>query len=255
MISTQAGQCLSAVDLALWDLVGKLRNEPVYALLGGRTKTTLPVYCTTARPDLAKKFGFCASKIPCPYGPADGEPGFRANVEFFKKWRGVVGPEFPLMLDCYMALTVPYTIKLAKALAPIGLKWIEEFLPPDDYEGYKDVKAALPGVLLSTAEHEYTRYGFRRLLRDRSVDILQPDVTWCGGLTEARRVVAMAAADDVLVVPHGSSVYAYHLQYAFPNCPVAEFINLSRPVWKSKFYGAFEQASRCRLIINTRHTG
>ena len=64
-------------------------------------------------------------------------------------------------------------------------------------------------------------------------------MTWCGGLTEARRVVAMAAADDVLVVPHGSSVYAYHLQYAFPNCPVAEFINLSPPVWKSKFYGAF----------------
>ena len=67
------------------------------------------------------------------------------------------------------------------------------------------------------------------------------------GLTEARRVVAMAAADDVLVVPHGSSVYAYHLQYAFPNCPVAEFINLSPPVWKSKFYGAFTPSTR-RLL-------
>ena len=194
-----AVQCLSAVDLALWDLVGKLRNEPVYALLGGRTKATLPVYCTTARPDLAKRLGFVGAKIPCPYGPSAGDAGFARNVAFFRKWREAVGPDYPLALDCYMALTKPYAVKLGRALEPYGLKWLEEFLPPDDYEGYKDVKAALPGVLLSTAEHEYTRYGFRRLLRDRSVDILQPDVTWCGGLTEARRVVAMAAADDVLV--------------------------------------------------------
>ena len=68
-----AVQCLSAVDLALWDLVGKLRNEPVYALLGGRTKATLPVYCTTARPDLAKELGFVGAKIPCPYGPSAGD--------------------------------------------------------------------------------------------------------------------------------------------------------------------------------------
>ena len=172
-----AVQCLSAVDLALWDLVGKLRNEPVYALLGGRTKATLPVYCTTARPDLAKRMGFVGAKIPCPYGPSAGDAGFAKNVAFFRQWRDKVGPDYPLALDCYMALTKPYAIKLGRALEPYGLKWLEEFLPPDDYEGYKDVKAALPGVLLSTAEHEYTRYGFRRLLRDRSVDILQPDVT------------------------------------------------------------------------------
>lgn len=83
------------------------------------------------------------------------------------------------------------------------------------------------GVLLTTGEHEYTRYGFRQLLSSRCVDILQPDITWVGGITEARRVVAMAAAEDVVVIPHGSSVYSYHLQYAFNNCPIAEFINLS----------------------------
>ena len=73
----------------------------------------------------------------------------------------------------------------------------------------------------------YTRYGFRKLIADRAVDILQPDITWLGGMTEARRVVAMAAAYDIPVIPHGSSVYSYHLQFAFHNCPVAEFINLS----------------------------
>ena len=86
-------QCLSAVDLALWDLVGKLRNEPVYALLGGRTKATLPVYCTTARPDLAKQLGFVGAKIPCPYGPSAGDAGFAKNVAFFRKWREAVGLE------------------------------------------------------------------------------------------------------------------------------------------------------------------
>ena len=153
-------QAISAVDLALWDLLGKLRNEPVYALLGGKTKDRLPVCCTTARPDIAKDLGFVGAKVPCPYGPSAGDEGFRKNVDFFKSWREQVGPDFPLMLDCYMALTVPYAIKLAKALEKYGLKWMEEFLPPDNYSGYRDVRAALKdsSVLLTTAEHEYSRW-------------------------------------------------------------------------------------------------
>lgn len=222
-------QAISAVDLALWDLLGKLRNEPVYALLGGKTKDRLPVYCTTARPDIAKDLGFVGAKVPCPYGPSAGDEGFRKNVEFFKTWREKVGPDFPLMLDCYMALTVPYAIKLAKALEKYGLKWMEEFLPPDNYSGYRDVRAALKdsSVLLTTAEHEYSRYGYQQLISDGCVDILQPDITWLGGITEARRICAMASPYDTIIIPHGSSVYSYHLQYAFRNCPVAEFINLS----------------------------
>ena len=74
-------QAISAVDLALWDLLGKLRGEPIYALLGGKTKDRLPVYATTARPDLAQKMGFVASKFPCEYGPGDGDEGLRKNLE------------------------------------------------------------------------------------------------------------------------------------------------------------------------------
>ena len=133
------------------------------------------------------------------------------------------------MLDCYMALTPAYTIKLVKALQPYNLKWIEEFLPPDDYAGYKTVKEALKdtGVMLTSAEHEYTRYGFKQLIESGCLDIVQPDISWLGGITEARRVVALASAYGVLVIPHGSSVYSYHLQYAFRNCPMAEFLNLT----------------------------
>ena len=183
-------QAISAVDLALWDLLGKLRNEPVYAMLGGKVWERLPVYCTSSNPLNAKKLGFVGGKFPLAYGPSAGDEGLRKNVELFKGWREKVGPDFPLMLDCYMSLTVPYSIKLAKALEPYNLKWMEEFLPPDDYSGYEDVRDALrsSGIMLTCAEHEYTRYGFRQLIEKRCVDIVQPDISWLGGITEVRCV-------------------------------------------------------------------
>lgn len=223
-----AVQAISAVDLAIWDCLGKLRGEPVYALLGGETKQKLPVYATTSRPDIAHQWGFQGAKIPCRYGPADGEVGLRKNIDVMAEAREQVGPGFPLRLDCYMALTVPYAIKLAKALAQFDLEWIEECLPPDDYDGYAELKRALTGTcLVTTGEHEYTRYGFRELIARKCADILQPDINWVGGLTEARRIVAMASAYDLPVIPHGSSVFSYHLQYAFTNCPLAEFLVMS----------------------------
>ena len=178
-------QCISAVDIALWDVLGKLRGEPVYALLGGKTKGKLPVYATTARPDLAKKMGFQGAKFPLPYGPGDGNAGMTKNIERVLEVRQSVGPEFPIMIDCYMSLTVPYTIELARRIdreVPGGVKWIEEHLPPDDYEGYAEVKRkAGMWNLFTCGEHEYTRYGFRQLLEKGCCDVLQPDITWCGG--------------------------------------------------------------------------
>jgi len=224
-------QALSAVDLALWDLLGKLRQEPVFMLLGGATKSILPMYTTSSRPDKGKELGFVGCKIPCPYGPADGVEGLQKTVAFCKQAREQVGEGFPLMLDCYMSLTVPHAISLARRLAEPDLHftWMEEFLPPDEYDGYEEVKKAVGnlGLLLTTGEHEYSRFGFKQLIDKKAAHILQPDVTWLGGITEARRVCALAAANDVLVVPHGSSVYSYHLQFAFTNTPIGEFINLS----------------------------
>lgn len=218
---------LSAVDLALWDCLGKLRGEPIYALLGGKTKDRLPVYATTARADIAKSLGFRGVKIPCRYGPADGVEGMRRNVSAIAEAREQIGPDMPLRLDCYMALTVPYAIELARACEPHRLDWIEEALPPDDYDGYATLKREIKSCRIATGEHEYTRYGFRELIARRCADVLQPDINWCGGLTEARRIVAMAAAYDLPVIPHGSSVFSYHLQMAFPNCPEGEFLMMS----------------------------
>jgi len=81
--------------------------------------------------------------------------------------------------------------------------------------------------MITTGEHEYTRYGFKQLLLRDAADVLQPDVTWVGGLTECRRIVAMASAWDIPVIPHGSSVFSYHMQLAFPSCPRAEYLVMS----------------------------
>jgi L-rhamnonate dehydratase len=221
-------QAISAVDLAIWDCLGKLRGEPVYALIGGKTKERLPVYATTSRPDIAKSWGFKGAKIPCRHGPAEGNEGLRKNIEVMAEAREQVGPDFPLRLDCYMSLTLPYAIQLGKELAEYNLEWIEECLPPDDFDGYAELRAALRGIcLVTTGEHEYTRYGFRELIARKCADILQPDINWVGGLTEAKRIVAMAAAYDIPIIPHGSSVFSYHLQFAFTNCPIAEFLVMS----------------------------
>lgn len=220
-------QAISAVDVAIWDLLGKLRDEPIYALLGGKTKEKLPVYATTVRPDIAQQMGFHGAKLPLMYGPADGVEGLKKNVAMVEQARASVGPDFRLMIDCYMALTLPYAITLARALEPYNIYWLEECLPPDDYDGCTTLKATVTSCLFTGGEHEYTRYGHRELIARKCFDILQPDMTWVGGLTEARRIVAMAAAYDLPVIPHGSSIFSYHLQYAFTNCPMAEFLIMS----------------------------
>ncbi|MEA2523244.1 MAG: L-rhamnonate dehydratase [Thermomicrobiales bacterium] len=234
---------ISAVDLALWDLCGKLRQEPVYKLLGGETKDAIPCYVTGVQPARYKELGFFGAKMPLPHGPADGFEGLKANVEMVAKAREEVGPDFDLMLDCYMALDVQYTIDLANAVRPYRVRWIEEALPPDDYDGHARVKAACPWQRFTTGEHEYTRYGFRELILRSCIDMLQPDLTWVGGVTEARKIAGMAAAFDIPVVPHGSGVFSSHFQMAFANTPFQEVLAMSPdgmeivPLWGNLFSG------------------
>jgi L-rhamnonate dehydratase len=136
--------------------------------------------------------------------------------------------EFFLAYDCWMALTVEYTLRLIEALRPYRLKWLEEFLPPDDYAGYAEVRRRAPNdLLLTTGEHEWTRWGFRQLIDNRCCDVIQPDVNWCGGLTELLKIAAYASAHGVLVVPHGSSVYSYHFVVTRHESPFAEFLMMA----------------------------
>ena len=219
---------ISAVDLALWDLLGKLRNEPVYKLLGGKVRDELVFYATGPRPDLAKEMGFIGGKIPLVYGPADGEEGLRKNIELAKEMREKVGPDFLLMWDCWMALDLPYAKKLMEESAKLGFKWIEECFNPDDYWSYEDLKKAAPNNMMVTGgEHEATRYGFRMLIEKCDLDILQPDVGWCGGMTELIKIANLAEAHGKLVIPHGSGVYSHHFVVTRVNSPFTECLMMA----------------------------
>ncbi|MEQ7123947.1 L-rhamnonate dehydratase [Actinopolymorpha sp. B11F2] len=217
--------CISAVDLALYDLLGKLRGEPVYALLGGPVRDELVFYATGARPDLAEKLGFIGGKLPLQHGPAEGPGGMQANLDRLRSMRERVSDDFFLAWDCWMSLDLDYATRLALRCADLGLKWIEEALPPDDYWGYAELRRRVPtGMWVTTGEHEWTRYGFRLLLEMGCADVIQPDVNWCGGITELVRIAALADARAVPVIPHGSSVYSYHFVITRQNSPFSEFL-------------------------------
>lgn len=219
---------ISAVDLALWDLLGRVRQIPVYEMIGGAVREYITFYATTPRPDIAKKMGFIGGKMPLVYGPVDGEEGLHKNISMFIEMRERVGEDFMLMYDCWMSLDLHYAFRLVNALKPYGIKWIEECFLPDDYWSYATLKRAIsPSVLVATGEHEASRYGFRILLDMGCADIIQPDVTWCGGLTELLRIAALCDAYNVLIIPHGSSVYSYHFVITSHNTPFAEFIIMS----------------------------
>lgn len=219
---------VSGVDLALWDLLGRLRGEPVCELLGGPVRDEQLFYATGARPDLAEGMGFIGGKVAMRHGPAEGEEGLRANVEVMRSMREKVGDDFFLACDCWMSMDVPYATRLGHRLDGAGVRWIEEALPPDDYWGYAELRRNLPpGMLTSTGEHEAGRLGFRMLLEMGCADILQPDVGWCGGLTELLKIAALADAHGKLVVPHGSSVYSYHFVITRHNSPFAEFLMMA----------------------------
>ena len=215
---------ISVIDLAIWDLLGKIRNEPVYKMVGGATRNRLDFYCTGPEPGHAKEAGFIGAKVALPYCPEEGTEGLKQNVKYLTAQRAKVGPDFPLRVDCYMSLNVPYTIQLVKACEELKIDWWEECLSPDDSDGFEQIKRALPGVRFTTGEHEYSRYGFRKLIEGRNLDILQPDVMWVGGMTELLKISAMASAYDIPVVPHASGPYSYHFVVSQANSPFQEYL-------------------------------
>jgi L-rhamnonate dehydratase len=232
---------ISGVDNALWDLVGKALQQPVYQLLGGATKDRIPGYCTGNNLEQHVEFGFKKLKLAVPHGPADGREGMRKNVELVRRARDLVGPDGEVMLDCWMAFTERYTLEFAELLEPYRVYWMEECLPPDDYVGMGRLKATIRSTRMATGEHEYTRYGFRELLEHNAADIWQPDMNWCGGLTELRRIGALAASAGIPVIPHGGwRGGASHYIMATTNSPWCEMF-MPPPGGPPEVYERYEE--------------
>ena len=226
-----ASYAISAVDLALWDAKGKALGQPVYSLIGGPHKDKLFCYATGNDVDWYQELGFQAFKLACPYGPADGYEGIQKNVELVAQVREQIGDDCELMLDCWMAFDVDYTVRLAEALRPYRLKWMEECLIPEDLDGYAELRQRLPWQTLSTGEHWYTHVPFQYALTHQLVDILQPDIEWCGGLSTCIKIAhaADAAGKQVMLHAGGLNAYGQHFSYAMSAVPWLEYFVASPP--------------------------
>lgn len=239
-----AVHAISGVDLALWDLIGNALQVPVYKLLGGLTKPRIAVYCTGNDIEQHQEFGFRRLKLAIPYGPADGQEGMRKNLELVRRARQALGPDGDVMLDCWMAWTEDYTLEMARLLEPFRVYWLEECLQPHDYAGFGRLKRTITSTRIVTGEHEYTRYGFQQLLHHDSASIWQPDIHWCGGLTELRRIAALAAANSIPLIPHaGADRDCVHFLAATPNAPWAE-VFMPAPGGPTEAYRRFEEDFR-----------
>ena len=227
----QAGillMAISAVDLALWDLKGRVLGQPVWQLLGGKAREQVPVYATVRDAAWAQARGFCGLKLGGPYGPRDGREGMYKNEAAIASLRQRVGPDFDLMIDCVGAWTVDYTIEMARRLAPYRILFIEEPLLSHDVQGYARLCRAIDSTLIACGEHVYTRYNVRPLLEAGAVDILQPDIRWTGGLSELIKIVDLAAAYNIPVMPHrGGMAWSLHAIIARPECSLAEGLVLT----------------------------
>jgi L-rhamnonate dehydratase len=219
-----ASYAISAIDLALWDLKGKLLGKPVYSLLGGPQKDRIFCYCTGNDVDWYQELGFRAFKLACPYGPADGLEGMDKNEALVAQAREQIGDACELMLDCWMAFDVEYTVRLAERLRPYRLKWMEECLIPEDLDAHVALRKRLPWQALSTGEHWYTHVPFQWAVRHQVVDILQPDINWCGGLTTCQKIAAAADAGGMSVILHGggNTPYGQHFSFATAAVPWLE---------------------------------
>ena len=223
---------ISAIDIAIWDILGKAAKQPVFRLLGGRTKHRIPVYASrlysqcleklAAEAKSYKDCGYTAMKLRFGWGPQDGAAGVQKNLDLVRTVREVIGDGIDLMADAYMGWNLDYARRIIPLLEPYNLRWLEEPVIPDDISGYVALKS-MGRIPIAGGEHEFTLYGFRELLDAKAVDYIQFDTNRVGGITQARKIAALAEAHSVPVVPHSGQMHNLHIVMASLNCPMAEF--------------------------------
>jgi galactonate dehydratase len=250
---------LAALDQALWDIRGKAWGVPVYQLLGGPTRRRLRLYThvgmydprhmeADAQRDIAD--GFTAIKTGAWLGDSalPEREWIFAFADRVERLRKVVGPEVDILIDNHGRSRAATAVRLMDALQPYRLLWLEEPTPPEDIEALAQVRSAGPRMDLATGERLYSKWDFLPLLERRLADVIQPDLCHAGGITECKKIAAMAEAFYIQVAPHNpqgpvSTAAAAHLAMAIPNFMILEFVR--------------QESYRCRVLREswTIHNG
>ena len=222
---------MSALDIAIWDILGKSTGQPVFKLLGGRTKEKIPVYVSKLYSDKIESMqeeaqryvdqGYSMMKMRFGYGPKDGVIGVRNNLSRVEAIRDVIGYDRDLMLECYMGWNLEYTKRILPKLERFEPRWLEEPVIADDLHGYAELNSG--PIPISGGEHEFSLFGFRQLLDMKAVSVIQYDTNRVGGITVAQKINSLAEAYQVPVIPHAGQMHNFHLTMANLNCPISEY--------------------------------
>jgi galactonate dehydratase len=236
-----AASALSGIDQALWDLTGKAYKLPVYRLLGGavrdrvrcyaRTDLGLPTHADEAVAAVAEgfdafKFGY--APLPPPFDP---EAQASACIENAHRIRAAVGHSVELMIDCAGIFDLPSAVRLVEGLRSVPMLFVEEPVNADVPRGLVELRRAFPGVRIAAGERLCTRWAFREWLEEGAVDVIQPDVSHCGGISELMRIASYAETYGVRVAPHNpygpvAMAAAAHACAAMPNFLILEHCRL-----------------------------
>jgi galactonate dehydratase len=250
---------VSGIDIALWDLRGKALGLPIYELLGGPVRETIPLYTHfpyAADPKQAAENalvpvedGHTAIKTdPFFAGMAgkgtaylDGQisaEGEQQGVDIVAAIREAVGPRIEVLIDAHAMYNVPTAVRLANRLAPFDITWFEEPVPPESYHALRQVRDQVQ-TRICVGERLHTRFEFVPVLEQRLADFIMPDVTWTGGISELKKIATMAEAYYVPVSPHDASGPVNVLAGAHVMMTVPNFYKLETSRSRMDFYNAF----------------
>lgn len=224
---------ISGIDIALWDLLGKALGVPVHQLLGGKRCSSLPAYASGGWADArhigAQLKGYVAQggfkAVKMRVGVQDGAP--HVSAERVLAAREALGPDIDIMCDAHGTYTVAEARQFCHLVRDLNVAWFEEPVTADDTEGLAEVRRSTH-VPIAAGESEFTRHDFLRLVTQRAVDVVQPDLGICGGLTEAVKIAALTSAANLRMAPHlwaGAPAFAagLHLSAAHPACFILEY--------------------------------